>query len=165
MPHIKGNPVKAAPDLGLRGLELLDKIIEIIEAHPEHWDQRSWAKITDVPDLAVGWNWEHDGDTVPESCGTAMCVAGWAAHLCGAQMSWDLGLDYAFRMNTLHAVRIVIRDSDRVGPSFMTIPDFAQKRLGLNGEEAAELFKPTNNLATIKELRNEFARRLKRFER
>lgn len=45
---------------------LLRKTLEHITAHPEEWNQRMWARVTD--------------------CGTACCVAGWAVQFAGHQL-------------------------------------------------------------------------------
>jgi hypothetical protein len=151
MPHIKGNPVKATPDLGLRGVELLDKIIEIIEAHPEMHNQRSWAVITNVPGLSCNWDQDIDGDSVPESCGTAMCVAGWAAHLCGGQFRF-------YAMRRWNGMELSASKVSRVDDgTTVAISEFASHVLGLNPYDAGVLFDEDNSLDRIKEFRDKIA--------
>ena len=151
MPHIKGNPVKPPPDLGLRGLALLDKIIEIIEAHPELHDQHVWAKVSSFPGLTRGWDLNRDGDTVPETCGTTLCVAGWAAHLCGAQLEYRVS----------GWTRLVLTaDYATMDGSFLRIDTLARQLLELDADFAEELFHDNNTLNSIKSLRDEFAERV-----
>lgn len=48
-------------------VELLDRTLAYIEAHPEEWDQGNWR------------------------CGTGMCFAGWAVTLAGREWAGDPG--------------------------------------------------------------------------
>ena len=60
-------------------LPLLRKVLDHIDAHPEEWEQATYAtkKYADV------------ARTV--ECGTAFCIAGWAAVLSGAAPYWPKG--------------------------------------------------------------------------
>lgn len=50
-------------------IPLLRKTLEHITAHPEEWDQETWA--TQTP------------------CGTTACLAGWAVTFAGHELVWD----------------------------------------------------------------------------
>lgn len=63
--------------------ELAQKIYDTITAKPELWDQHTWAAFNDQP---------TDADEIVEgSCGTTMCLAGWACHLSGEKIDWANG--------------------------------------------------------------------------
>lgn len=99
---------------------LLRKILEHITAHPEEWHQEWWAI-----------------KTSESSCGTACCVAGWAAFLGG----------YSFRWGHL-------QDNDKAsvnvgGKAGKTIPEIARKLLGLNQDQGTELFYSGNTLKDL----------------
>src|SRR2546421_3342307 len=71
-------------EVKMRNIELLDKVIEKIEADPETWNQNAWAigsGTNAVQDDGGKWN------PGPE-CDTAFCVAGYVALLTGAKFEW-----------------------------------------------------------------------------
>lgn len=75
----------------MANIELAKKIKAAITAKPELWNQRKWAVVfTDaLGDTALT---EFDeGEGVELSCGTSMCIAGWACHLSGEKINWREG--------------------------------------------------------------------------
>lgn len=153
MPHIKGDPTKPAPDLGLRGLPLLDYIIAYVEEHPETFDMKSWAVIRDVP----GLDWDWGGQPVPATCRTAMCIAGWAAHLTGAEIIYlpqfvpdDDGDSLVL------AATNVWRRNTRYFSNTEQISHYAARMLDLPPHLAFQLFDPCNSLDDVKELRSQY---------
>src|SRR5437879_3216792 len=79
-------------DCGLRGLELLDHVLKVIDAEPEHWNQAYYA--------------------VRNTCGTSHCVAGWAAVLTGltpfddSETQWGF-VERAEVLIPLHAAEVL----------------------------------------------------------
>lgn len=65
-------------------LDLLVDALAHIECEPQTWDQGSWAKYT-----AEGIS-EGPIDVTLGDCGTAGCLAGWAATLSGLKPKWNL---------------------------------------------------------------------------
>lgn len=123
------------PNMGL-----LDSIIDHIEAHPEQWNQKTWARET--------------------TCGTAYCVAGFAC-------AWEEGSivkgGYLFLpKGSHHAMAVLGDDYDNdydwlngdygVPMSHAWIPfhEAGQSILGLTNGEAERLFMATNTLDDIK---------------
>lgn len=54
--------------------EVAAAVLDGIENYPGSFDMENWARLTDIDALQP--------DRAP-TCGTAMCVAGWAAHVTG----------------------------------------------------------------------------------
>jgi hypothetical protein len=161
MPHVDGNPT---PDCGLRGVDLLDEVIRQIEQHPENWYQGDWARAkveTDENDEFPTLTKVELEAAVPTSCGTAMCVAGWAAHLTGAKIDWhptysevvvDFGVSSLYRLSGFVA--------NTVNNNTQEIETYARRVLGLNSFDASELFAPHNDLDDIRRLRARMAQGL-----
>ncbi|MET0426648.1 MAG: hypothetical protein ABW046_22465 [Actinoplanes sp.] len=104
----------------MANIELLDKIITQIEEHPELWNQGVWA--------------------APTECGTAYCVAGWAASM---TLAGPL---------ELHGSMFI--DADGVRHVWAT---YGADVLGITDSQADELFNGGNDLETIKEMRDALA--------
>ena len=91
-------------------IELMQQVINQIEAHPKEWDQGTWGR--------------------KSACGTTMCFAGWAAHLSGFKLVW------AQRVTDPFADALAVEaDGNR-----RDIFDAARDLLGLNEAQAKELF-------------------------
>lgn len=93
--------------------ELAYRTLDAINAHRKAFDMHDW------------WDSKYDervtiNDLLDEKCGTTACFAGWAIALSG----YDLGGG-------------VTRDGEHVAYSY---GKFAERLLGLNGEQADELF-------------------------
>ena len=69
----------------LRGLALLDATLHFIEEHPEAYDQSVWGELPS--DYCASASVPDAEDPMP--CGTTACLAGWAAYLGGARITWD----------------------------------------------------------------------------
>jgi hypothetical protein len=84
MPDRRGEQLMA-------NIELVKKIKDAITAKPELWNQHKWAVVsTDA--LGDKTLTEFDeGEGVELTCGTAMCIAGWACHLSGEKINWREG--------------------------------------------------------------------------
>jgi hypothetical protein len=98
-----------------RNVVLLEKTLEHIKAFPEDWDQGYYR------------------------CGTAMCFAGHASMLAGAQWAVDDG-------EPLSAMLVT--------PSgqYMDVHNFAKRELGLTEPEAGWLFDGNNDIAELEEI-------------
>ena len=94
------NP-EPAPDL-----PMLRKVISAIDAEPDRWSQHSWGHF--IQDQSGEW-----------SCGTARCVAGWAATF---------------------APTLVTEQESPHSPPDLVISDTASYALGLTRWEAIDLF-------------------------
>jgi hypothetical protein len=57
--------------VNLRGLALLDHVLDHIDAHPESWDQETYGRYSPVPEAD-----EDENDPLPTSCNTVACIAG-----------------------------------------------------------------------------------------
>lgn len=94
----------------------IKSILEYIEVNPEQWEQGSWAK----------------RESRTSSCGTTFCVAGHAANRAGAEIIYaDDGW----------ANSCVTADG-----TTRTIEFYAQELLGLDAEQAEQLFSGANSL-------------------
>lgn len=87
-------------------------VLAHITADPDTYDQRGWTR-------------HHQAAAHP--CGSAMCIAGWAAHLTG----WDIDIDGTARRNGQYAA----------------VGDVAAAALGLNEPEELAMFHPRNPYA------------------
>jgi len=104
-------------------VELLRRTLEYITEHPEQHDQSIWARI-------------H----VKESCGTAMCLCGWAATLAKAEMTWRAFKDY-------RTGEVVFRELERINGEE---PYYGGRDLlGLTEDQAEDLFFDENSLALL----------------
>jgi hypothetical protein len=110
----------------MANIELLDKIIAQIEAHPELWDQKTWARPAD------------------SGCGTAYCVAGWAA---------ELTLPGPLKIHTGEFTGD-FTDANGVEHDWR---DYGREALGLQYFQVDPLFSGANTLDRIKELRDALA--------
>lgn len=133
-------------------VELLRKTLEDITAHPEEWNQKSWAsKIYEVAGVRLDPGdsrslWEstdygkEDQLTV---CGTAMCLAGTVAvkHL-GGKLVFDEMRHSASHVE-IDGVKSLIRDTARAA-------------LGLDFEQSERLFSSFNSLERLWDLAGEF---------
>lgn len=101
-------------------IEKLDLIIKNIETFPKQHMQWDWGRKTE--------------------CGTAFCVAGWAAQLDHAELQWF--------------------DSDEGGQQALKTVDglfpgvYGATSLGLTTRQADQLFDENNSVATIKAMRD-----------
>jgi hypothetical protein len=91
-------------------------IYQHIKAHPEEWNQFYYGCRTD--------------------CGTAYCVAGWAAARAGYEMDWP---------DDVYLKRIATHVT--AGP---LVDEVAQRILGLTDEQADDLFQEENDLDDIR---------------
>jgi len=103
---------------GSYNVDLLMQVREKIVNEPERHFQGSWARAESDP--------REDGE-----CGTAYCVAGWAAVLDGQELDWQLGDWGGWDADYL---------ADGKG-----IWSYAQKALGLGAIERAILFAGGNS--------------------
>jgi hypothetical protein len=162
MPHVDGNPT---PDCGLRGVDLLDEVIRQIEAHPENWYQGDWARAKvetdengELPKMTKA---ELDA-AVPTSCGTAMCVAGWAAHLTGAKIDWQPTYDDTVSGVVDSEVLYILSGfvANSVNDNTEKIDAYARRVLELDHLDSSELFVPHNDMERIYRLRARMAQGL-----
>lgn len=121
-------------------MEMLDNILDLIDAHPERWDQSTWA--TEV--------WE---ETEGEICGTALCVAGHAVAMKGYHIDYERGEFYMPIDEDGGWDREMFRGTefDDIIPEGMTVGDFGRKGaliLGLTDAER-KLFGASNDRHVI----------------
>jgi hypothetical protein len=118
-------------DIGLRGPDLLDAVIDQIEQYPISWNQSTWR------------------------CETGMCVAGWAAELAGG--TWLTRADNEDSAELLAAdpddtPSYVFEHTS--GAMCITASNRAARLLGIEDDDR-ELFDGNNSLNTIKDIRDE----------
>lgn len=127
---------------------LLNAVIEHIEANPNDWYQGDWRTLrTFLRD--------DQGIPVPlpaADCGTAMCFAGWAAQLSGAEYAYPAG------DGELHDDVIVSDGTDsveaahivRTDEGLVHVQDYATRALGIDEGQSNRLFHGANTLADLK---------------
>lgn len=120
-------------------IELLDKIIAKIEEQPESWDQEFYARKKD-----------------DSPCGTAYCVAGWAAVLSGRTFNWQEPI-IPREWSTLED-KVYFSDYPEHLTDGAHVAWYAQNMLVLSDEDADALFDCANTLDEIKEMRDNLAR-------
>lgn len=120
-----------------KNFELMHKVLDQIEAHPETWDQENWAKKL--------------------NCGTSYCFAGNALVIAypNGHFKWEKAWDAAWG-----------RDADEEGQvgyefrrphrSYEPVETAAQRILGLYDDEATSLFADINGLDHIKTIISEW---------
>ena len=129
---------------------LLNAVIEHIEANPDDWYQGDWRTLRSfLVDPA--------DEATPTDCGTAMCFAGWAAELSGAEYAYPAGdstivdhVTYGGDIDSVEAAHIVNTDEGLVH-----VQDYATRALGIDEGQANRLFHGAN---TISDLKNHVAR-------
>lgn len=116
-----------------RNRKLFYQIADIIETYPERHDQNSWIEnpVGEVPDSSI----IYDGEEI--SCGTNQCIAGWAVIIENGGLT-GLDEDEVFHFNNGNELPLasVYDDID-------TVPSIAKTILGLNDDEASNLFYTT----------------------
>lgn len=108
-------------------VELLERTLEYVIAHPDEHDQNTWRSVL--------------------SCGTTMCFAGHAATLAGG--SWVTIED--------HWYGLIPEADDEYqwayhGVPYVLVRKRAQRVLGLTDEQANALFLRADDLAKVKEV-------------
>jgi hypothetical protein len=112
---------------------LLRKGLEHITAHPEEWDQQSWA--------------------VQTPCGTQFCLAGHVASMIGHEMRWDVSDCGCGDLSCCPAAASCVVSED---DAEATIGDVAGDALGLTYRQRDALFWGGNNLETMWELASHY---------
>lgn len=107
-------------------IEKLKALHERLVTTPEGWDQEFWAQQKD--------------------CGTSYCMAGWACVLDGQKIDWGLGNSDADSVDG-YAESSYLTTGERVDEKGREI-------LGLNYEQADDLFYCTNNASALMRLEN-----------
>lgn len=96
--------------------ELAYKVLDAINAHPANFDMDTWVRAPyDRPTVDLQ-------QLTSSECGTTACFAGWAVALSGYQLTRD---------------REIVK-ANRMIPT--SLPVFAAELLGLNDEQANDLF-------------------------
>lgn len=120
-------------------IELLEATYTFIEAHPEHWQQTMWR------------------------CKTGMCFAGWAADLAGGKWLTSPASDEGEGENLLatedylapepgddgRCTRSLYINGDTIEGTH--VEDRAMRVLGLNHDDAEDLFNGSNSLSDIRQ--------------
>lgn len=156
----KRNP---GTDIGRRGLALFDEILKIVQGDEGTWNQGRWALAELAEPRRVSDEERNDTKKLvekilPESCGTAYCVAGYAAHLTGAETIWFPVFDYWEDPVTYRHEWVVVgfeatyvrdpKTGERVG-----ISEYARWMLGLTEKDSEALFLASNTLDILTEMR------------
>jgi len=111
--------------------ELLRSTMAYIESHVHEWDQFAWA---------------HRGD-----CGTAMCFAGWAVTLAGAEVDFT-------RFGDESSTSTITPASQReLGLRSSYIDEAARELLDLSLDQSEELFCASNSMERLRMLVDELA--------
>lgn len=120
--------------------ETLDHVIAMDAEHA--WNQHVWLARRGGP-LAY---------EVPEgnTCGTAACFAGWRAVLDEKEGLCEIP------KRAMDIVVVQIETPQGPREVSLDIAEYAQQRLGLDDEEAEELFNSENSLRTLKDLVDRF---------
>jgi hypothetical protein len=109
---------------------LLRKSLEHITAHPEQWEQHSWAVQT-------------------ESCGTQFCLAGWAVSLAGHDIEWGEPDEFGERF-----ADGVIGEYDSLGNP-ESVENVARRELGFTANNrGGYMFFGSNTLGNLWHLAN-----------
>lgn len=111
---------------------LLTKVLDHVTAHPEEWNQTVWA--------------------VEHSCGTACCVAGWAAVMAGYELKFD-----GSAVCGCGCTDALDGDTASYTTTGEFISDVAQRELGLTESQAKTLFSGCNGLDTLWSLANAYS--------
>lgn len=114
-------------------LPLLRQVREQIEKHPETWDQSLWFS----------------------ECGTAACVAGWAAALTGGRRA-DFGEKHLSSSLLVavpddHEYDVVVVKGQRL----VFVDDRAQRLLGIDDKTGDELFNGNATMADVRRIMDE----------
>lgn len=116
-------------------VELANLVLKEIKAHPDEWEQNSWA--------------------YRNECGTAYCFAGWAVKIArpDAVFQWR---------NDSHVLGVGHASTVEVGgdrfPVTLPIQDFAQQLLELNSLQATVLFAGGNHLDDLERIVDEYSK-------
>lgn len=124
---------------------LLRKTLEHIIAHPGEWDQGEWfidynemvhhyGGVESLPGM-IREIWDAHA-AQGNACGTAACFAGHAIQLAGNTITTH--------RSSLNGIRGADIDIDE------SIPECAQRLLGLDDRQAYDLFAASNGLETLK---------------
>lgn len=112
-------------------VERLKLLRETVLRNPEKWDQANWAAIK--------------GSDV--SCGTTLCLAGWACELAGREPLWKAyeGDSIEQQLNnwgivTTGLLELTEEEKEADPNRRVWISHFAQEWLGLTDEQANDLF-------------------------
>lgn len=92
----------------MANVERLRALRQTVKVNPENWDQTYWARKT--------------------TCGTTMCLAGWAAYLAGKEIDWPKSNNSTSAVNAEYLT------------TGETIEGFAREWLELDEYEAEDLF-------------------------
>lgn len=125
--------------------ELLKKIKTVLTLKPELWDQHQWARrALTVPEPVLTDTADDVAEEIKEvSCGTAMCVAGWACFLSGEKIDWTNDADVDEISNKIMATFLT---------SGETIESRARELLDISYEDAGTLFYGFGEDATLERL-------------
>lgn len=120
-------------------VELANKVLVQIEAHPEQHQQDLWRS----------------------SCGTAMCFAGWTVPLTEAEWAARPAFpsyeEYVKVPDGFDRVGLEALIGDAVGGGeAIHVEHYAATALGLDDEQAGDLFQSDNDLADLKRLVAEY---------
>lgn len=150
MPHSgHENDVTNPTDCGKRGVQLLEEIMKHIHAEQKHWDQCIWAEA--VPTEKMYVESKFDEIQPPPTCGTAYCVAGWAAHLTGAKILWHPQFKYDMDENQYYVEFFTASHVKHKNGMVLKIEDYAKNVLDLDDYEAETLFLGGNTLDELDE--------------
>lgn len=119
--------------------ELAKKIKAAITAKPELWDQHKWAAVPTGAFVVAPEEFE-EGEGLDLTCGTTMCLAGWACHLSGEKIDWTVTEEDGDK-RVAHRLK-----------SGAAIEDRAAELLEIDWEDAGNLFYAYNEETALDHL-------------
>jgi hypothetical protein len=140
-------------------LPLLRKVLAQIDAEPWTWEQRTWAVLWRTPAGANLRQARADQNQIPETCGTAFCIAGHTALMEGWSPIWcGVNEDFDF-MPGRARTNWVKYDGDGREVDRRYIASIAGEALGLTEGERIALFDEFNSRSRIQQIAEAIATR------
>lgn len=133
----------------MANIELLDKVLNHIQAQPYTWDQDVWRTFGNDTNFKTVTDDNKSKDVLAVDCGTSFCFAGWACQLSNEPAEWH-------SKTTLYANEADIEqhgdEVDTAGGFKVIEPGYrAQRLLGLDNDQAEAMFAEGR---TMEELEN-----------
>ncbi len=145
----KADPIgdREIPDRETVNVEVLNEIMDFIEAHPDTWYQESWYQVVDPKDGTPDYYKVIEEVEDANECNTAFCFAGHTA----------INQGFPFpKGNSGSWTRLVNGTSYSGDPMQYReyVEDFATKILGLSSEQADHLFHQDNTKTDLRNMVN-----------
>lgn len=141
----KAEPVgdREIPERDTVNLEVLNEIMDFIEAHPETWYQENWYQVLDPKTgMADFYKYIEEVEDANE-CNTAFCFAGHTA----------INQGFPFPKGNSGSWTRTVKDAQGFEHREY-VEDFASKVLGLSHEQADALFHESNSKTDLRNMVN-----------